>query len=155
MTDFITPIRIVPVSNRVIRRKRVRPPGVRLGLLACELMSLAALFAILAPRAAEVRLPGVSRFLSGWPDLRDAHATCQQFVRETNRLRDRTTAMQARGGWSWRRLDDGRFRILGSMDRRSRSGTVRRTRCQCDMAPLSSDGRWRVDSLAVSRGPPS
>jgi hypothetical protein len=156
MTDFITPIRIVPVPDRLIRGRRRRPPGVRLGLLACELMSLAALVAILAPRAADVRLPGVSRFLSGWPDLRDAQATCQQFVRETNsRLRDRTTGTQARGGWSWRRLEDGRFRILGSMDGRSRSGKVRRTRYQCDMAPLSSDGRWRVDSLAVSRGPPS
>lgn len=155
MTDFITPIRIVSVSDRVVRRKRRRPPGVRLGLLACEVMSLAALFAILAPRAAEVRLPGVSRFLSGWPDLRDAYATCQQFVRQTKSLRDRTTATQARAGWSWRRLEDGRFRILGSMEARSRSGTVHRTHYQCDMAPLSSDGRWRVDSLAVSRGPPS
>jgi hypothetical protein len=153
MTDFITPIRIVSVSDRVIRRKR-RPPRVRLGLLACEVMSLAALFAILAPKAAEVRLPGVSRFLSSWPDLRDAHAICQQFVRKTDSLRGRTTAMQAPGGWSWRRLDDGRFRILGSMDGRSRRGTLRRTRYQCDMAPLSSDGRWRVDSLAISRGPP-
>lgn len=155
MTDFITPIRMVPVSDRVIRRNRRRPPRMRLGLVACELVSLAALFSILAPRAAEVRLPGVSRFLAGWPDLRDAHATCQRFVRETDSLRGRATATQARGGWTWLRLEDGRFRILGSMDGRTRSGTVRRTRYQCDMAPLNSDGRWRVDSLAVSRGPPS
>jgi len=154
MTDSITPIRIVSVSDRVIRRKRRAPPGMRLGLVACELMALAALFAILAPMAAEIRLPGVRRFLAGWPDLRDAHATCQRFVRETDRLRGRTTATHAAGSWSWLRLDDGRFRILGSMDGRTRSGMVRRTRYQCDMVPLNSDGRWRVDSLAVSRGPP-
>lgn len=156
MMDSITPIRIVSISDRVIRRRRRQAPRIRLGLVACEVISLAALLAIVTPMASEIRMPGVGRFLAGWPDLRDAHAACQRFVRESESVRSRskTPPPQERAGWTWLRLDDGRFRVLGSMDGRTDSGRLRRTQYQCDLAPLNSDGRWRVDSLAISLARP-
>src|SRR5262250_2326779 len=112
MSSSITPIRIAPISDRMIRRKRRRP---RLGLLACEVLSLAALFSILVPLAAQVRLPSVGRFLVSWPDLSDAHATCRQYVTRAEAGQEESTSREV-GNWGWRRLDDGRFRILGALD---------------------------------------
>ena len=89
MSSSITPIRIAPISDRMIRRKRRRP---RLGLLACEVLSLAALFTILVPLAAQVRLPSVGRFLVSWPDLSDAHATCRQFVKRAEARQEESTS---------------------------------------------------------------
>jgi hypothetical protein len=148
MTSSITPIRIAPISDRMIRRKRRRRPP--LGLIACEVLSLAALFTILVPLAAQVRLPSVGRFLASWPDLSDAHATCRQFVKRAEAGQGEGMSREA-GNWSWRRLDDGRFRILGVLDHATAAGGVQRTRYQCDLVPLNSEGRWRVDSLALSR----
>ncbi|HZM25904.1 MAG TPA: hypothetical protein VFB89_00950 [Gemmatimonadales bacterium] len=147
MSSSITPIRIAPISDRMIRRKRRRP---RLGLLACEVLSLAALFTILVPLTAQVRLPSVGRFLVSWPDLSDAHAICRQFVKRAEAGQEESTSREV-GNWGWRRLDDGRFRILGALDHPTVSGGIRRIRYQCDLAPLNSQGRWRVDSLAFSR----
>jgi hypothetical protein len=153
MTSSITPIRIAPISDRMIRRKR-RRPRMRLGLVACEVLSLAGLFAILLPLVGEVRVPSVTRFLAGWPDLSDAHIACRHFVRQSMIGRSEAGAIATHevGGWSWLRLEDGRFRILGTLDRPTASGP-RRTRYQCDLAPLNSEGRWRVDSLAILREP--
>jgi hypothetical protein len=148
MTSSITPIRIAPISERMIRRKRRRRP--RVGLLACEVLSLAALFTILVPLAAQLRLPSMGRFLVSWPDLSDAHATCRQFVKRAEAGQDQGMNREA-GNWSWRRLDDGRFRILGALDHPTPAGGIRRTRYQCDLVPLNSEGRWRVDSVALSR----
>jgi hypothetical protein len=147
-SSSITPIRIAPISDRVIRRKR--RPRLRLGLVACEVLCLTALFTILVPLAGQVRVPSVSRFLAGWPDLSDAHATCRQFVRRAEAAQGGEASREA-GKWSWRRLDDGRFRIVGALDHPTTAGGIRRTRYQCDLVLLNSEGRWRVDSLAVSR----
>jgi hypothetical protein len=152
MADSITPVRVAALPFPAVRPRK-RPNGIRIGLIACELLSLIALAAILAPSAGHLRWSGASRLLAGWPDLRDANAACQEFVRESDSLRARAPIDPIRdsGAWSWTRLDDGRFRILGYTDGRTRSGAVRRTRYQCDLAPLTSNGRWRVDSLVVSR----
>jgi len=150
MTSSITPIRIAPISDRMIQRKR-RRPRMRLGLIACEVLSLAALCTVLVSLAGQARVPRLSGFLAGWPDLRDAHAACSQFVQQSaiGRGVATTTAAREVGGWRWLRLDDGRFRILGTLERPTASG-LRRTRYQCDLSPLNSAGRWRVDSLAIS-----
>ena len=154
MASSITPIRIAPLSERVIRRERRRRIQMRLGIVACEIVSLAALFAILLLLAGQVRLPGLQRFLAGWPDLSDAHAACRQFVRQAEIGSKGTVPMTVRelGTWSWLRLQDGRFRIVGTLDHFTASGGVRRTGYQCDLALLNSDGRWRLDSLAIREG---
>jgi hypothetical protein len=120
---------------------------VRLGLVACEILSLTALLIILLPLADQVRLPSVARFLAGWPDLSDAHAACQQFVRQGGHA----AAAPEVGTWTWLRLNDGRFRIIGTMEQPTAKSGVGLTRYQCDVAPLNSDGRWRVDGLVMSR----
>jgi hypothetical protein len=154
MADAITPVRAAALPFPMVqppgRTRRKRSRGIRVGLVASELLSLTALVLILAPLASQIRWSGASRLLTGWSDLRDAHATCQQFVRESESLRNRARMARPQGGaWSWTRLDDGRFRIMGHSDSRTRSGTLRRTRYQCDLVPLTSNGRWRVDSLVV------
>jgi len=160
MADAITPVRVaalpfpvVPVPGRT-QRKQAR--GIRIGLVASELVALTALVLILAPLAGQLRWSNASRLLAGWPDLRDAYATCQQFVRESDSLRNRARVLRPQGGaWSWVRLDDGRFRIVGHSDSRSPSGSLHRTRYQCDLVPLTSNGRWRVDSLVLSHERPT
>jgi hypothetical protein len=152
MASSITPIRIAPLSERVIRRKRRRRIRMRLGIVACEIVSLAALFAILMLLAGQVRLSSVGRFLAGWPDLSDAHATCRQFVRQAEIGSKVPMTVREVGPWSWLRLEDGRFRVIGTLDHITASGGVRRTGYQCDLALLNTDGRWRLDSLAIREG---
>lgn len=161
MTGPITPGRAAALPFPIVRpaghtRRNRSRGGIRVGLIASELLALTALVLILAPLAGQVRWSSASRLLSGWPDLRDAHATCQQFVREWDDLRNRARMVHPEGGaWSWTRLDDGRFRIIGHSDSRTRSGILRRTRYQCDLVPLTSNGRWRVDNLVISHERPA
>lgn len=155
MADAITPVRVAALPMPAIARRK-RSHGSRAGLVACELLSLAALAYIVLPQATRVEWSRAARFLSSWSDLRDAHTTCQQFVRRADSLR-RPAAAQSpltAESWTWKRLDDGRFRIRGVTDRRARDGALSRTRYQCDLIPLTSNGRWRVDSLLVSRERP-
>jgi hypothetical protein len=160
MADAITPMPAAalpfPIARPPTRTRKKRFRGVRIGLVASELLALTALALILAPLAAQVRWSGAGRLLSGWTDLRDAHATCQQVVRESDSLRNRAHMVHPQqGAWSWTRLDDGRFRVIGHSESRTRSGAVRRTRYQCDLVPLTSNGRWRVDRLVISPDNPS
>ena len=160
MAGPITPVRAAAIPFPIVqppsRTRKKQSRGIQIGLIAFEILSLTALVLILVPLVGQLRWLNPSRLLAGWPDLRDAHATCQQFVRQSDSLRNRVpTALQRGGAWSWARLDDGRFRIIGRSDSWTRSGTLHRTRYQCDLAPLTSNGRWRVDRLTVSRDPPS
>ena len=160
MTGPITPVRAAALPFPIVRppghTRRKTSRGIRIGLIASELLALTALVLILAPLAGQVRWSSASRLLAGWPDLRDAHAACQQFVRESDNPRNRGRVVRPEGGaWSWTRLDDGRFRIIGHSDSRTGAGTLRRTRYQCDLVPLTSNGRWRVDSLVISHERPT
>jgi hypothetical protein len=160
MADSITPVRVAAIPFPVVgppdRTRRKGHRGIRIGLVASEILSLTALLFILLPMVGQLRWFQPSGMLAGWPELRDAHATCQQFLRQWDSLRNRArTVREAGGGWSWTRLDDGRFRIVGHSETRTNSGALRRARYQCDLAPLTSSGRWRVDSLVVTRERPS
>jgi hypothetical protein len=152
MTDSITPVGVAALPLRLPRRRQ-RHQGTRLGLVACELLSLIALITIVAPAVRQIPWPVTTGLLADSPDLRDAHTTCQQLVRQADSLRGRrvVTSPDDSRSWSWRRLEDGRFRIVGQVDGRTRSGVARRTSYQCDLVPLNSNGRWGVDRLTVSR----
>jgi len=159
MADSITPVRVAALPFPMVEprssTRTTRARGIRIGLVASELVAVTALVLILAPMAGQLRWSQASHMLAGWSDLRDAHATCQQFVRESDSLRNRLRMLRPQeGAWSWSRLDDGRFRIVGQNDSRTPSGDLRRTLYQCDLVPLTSSGRWRVDRMVISHERP-
>jgi hypothetical protein len=111
--------------------------------VALELVTLTALLASLASM-----IPGEARAGDRLPPVgigpRDAYAACAHFIGGWPPNID---------AWNWTKLPDGRFRVLGYADAQSPVGERHRTYYQCDLVQLN-EGRWRLDSLAVSTSRP-
>lgn len=122
--------------------------------VALELVTLTALLASLASM-----IPGEARAGDRLPPVgigpRDAYAACAHFIGgwPTPGRHGSEAAPPNIDAWNWTKLPDGRFRVLGYADAQSPVGERHRTYYQCDLVQLN-EGRWRLDSLAVSTSRP-